>query len=128
MKLEKTRHPETEREAAITTPIFSEPLHVGRPNIGGREKFLDLVGQMFDRRWLSNNGPLVVDFERRVAAYLGVRHCVAMCNGTIALDLAVRGLGLTGEAIVPSMTFIASAHSLQWHGVTPVFCDIDPLT
>lgn len=107
---------------------FAETIHVGRPNIGDRDAFLKLVGEMFDRRWLSNNGPLVQQFERRVADYLGVRHCVAMCNGTIALEIAIRALGLEGEVIVPSYTFIATAHALHWQGITPVFADIDPET
>lgn len=110
------------------TPAFAEPLHVGRPNIGDRAVFLKLVEEMLDRRWLSNNGPLVLDFERRVAQYLGVKHCIAMCNGTIALEIAIRALGLTGEVIIPSYTFIATAHALHWQGITPVFADIDPVT
>jgi dTDP-4-amino-4,6-dideoxygalactose transaminase len=109
-------------------PAFDEPLHVGRPNIGDREKFFKLTSEMFDRRWLSNNGPLAVQFEGRVADYLGVKHCIAMCNGTIALEIAIRALGLTGEVIVPSYTFIATAHALHWQGITPVFADIDPAT
>ncbi len=109
-------------------PAFEEPLHVGRPNIGSRDTFLKLAGEMFDRRWLSNNGPLVQTFEQRIANYLGVKHCVAMCNGTIALEIAIRALGLTGEVIVPSYTFIATAHALHWQGLTPVFADIDPGT
>jgi len=110
------------------TEKFSEIIHVGRPNIGDREAFLQLVGEMFDRRWLSNNGPLVQRFEQRIAEYLGVRHCVAMCNGTVALEIAIRALGLTGEVIVPSYTFVATAHALHWQGITPVFADIDPAT
>ena len=49
-----------------------------------------------------------------------------MCNGTVALEIAIRALGLTGEVIVPSFTFIATAHALQWQEITPVFCDINP--
>ncbi|HEV2681311.1 MAG TPA: DegT/DnrJ/EryC1/StrS family aminotransferase [Rhodanobacter sp.] len=109
-------------------PAFDEPLHVGRPNVGSRETFMRLAGEMFDRQWLSNNGPLVQEFEQRVATYLGVKHCVAMCNGTIALEIAIRALGLTGEVIVPSWTFVATAHALYWQGITPVFADIDPAT
>lgn len=109
-------------------PAFSEPLHVGRPNVGNRDEFMRLAGEMFDRRWLSNNGPLVQEFERRVEEYLGIRNCVAMCNGTIALEIAIRALGLEGEVIVPSYTFIATAHALHWQGITPVFADIDPAT
>ncbi|MGJ0484861.1 MAG: DegT/DnrJ/EryC1/StrS family aminotransferase [Methylomicrobium sp.] len=109
-------------------PAFAEPLHVGRPNIGSRESFLHYAKAIFDRRWLSNNGPLVQEFERQVAEYHNVKHCVAMCNGTIALEIAIRALGLTGEVIVPSYTFIATAHALQWQEITPVFADIDEHT
>ncbi len=118
------------RDLAINgaPPAFAEPLHVGRPNIGDKQKFLEQVGAMLDRGWLTNNGPLVQELERRIAEYLGVRHCVAMCNGTIALEIAIRALGLTGEVIVPSYTFIATAHALYWQGITPVFADIDPQT
>jgi dTDP-4-amino-4,6-dideoxygalactose transaminase len=120
----------TQADLAINgaEPAFAEPLHVGRPNIGNREEFLRLAGRMFDRGWLTNNGPLVQEFEHRIAEYLGVRHCVAMCNGTIALEIAIRALGMEGEVIVPSWTFIATAHALFWQGITPVFADIDPAT
>jgi len=63
-----------------------------------------------------------------VAALVGVRHCIAMCNATVGLEIAIRAAGLRGEVIVPSYTFIATAHALQWQGITPVFCDIDPAT
>lgn len=109
-------------------PAFAEPLHVGRPNIGDKQKFMSMMDDMFERRWLSNNGPFVQEFERRLAEYLGVEHVVAMCNGTVALEIAVRAVGLTGEVIVPSYTFVATAHAASWQGITPVFADIDPVT
>jgi dTDP-4-amino-4,6-dideoxygalactose transaminase len=109
-------------------PMFAEPLHVGRPNIGNRDRFLRRANEILDRGWLSNNGPVVQEFERKVADYLGVTHCVAMCNGTIALEIATRALDLKGEVIVPSYTFIATAHALQWQEITPIFADIDPST
>lgn len=109
-------------------PAFAEPLHVGRPNIGNKQTLLAYAADMIDRAWLTNNGPLVQAFEEKVKQFLGVKHCVAMCNGTIALEIAIRALGLTGEVIVPSYTFIATAHALQWQGITPVFADIDPNT
>lgn len=108
--------------------IFPVPLHVGRPNIGNREAFLAYVGQILDNQWLTNNGPMVQRLEERIAKQLGVKHCVAMCNGTIALEIAIRALGLSGEVIVPSWTFVATAHALYWQGITPVFADIDPAT
>lgn len=109
-------------------PAFDEPLHVGRPNIGSRENFLNYVDDIFDRRLLSNNGPLVLEFERKIADIHKVKHCIAMCNGTVALEIALRALVMDGEVIVPSYTFIATAHALSWHGITPVFADIDPET
>jgi dTDP-4-amino-4,6-dideoxygalactose transaminase len=107
---------------------FREPLHVGTPNIGDRKRFLARVGEILDRRWLTNHGRCVQEFEQRVADLLGVKHCLAICNGTIALEIAVRALGLSGEVIVPSMTFIATAHALRLNGVKPVFCDVSPDT
>lgn len=109
-------------------PAFAEKVHVGRPNIGNRERLLQRIADMLDRNWLTNNGPYVQEFEKTLAEFVGVGHCVAMCNGTVALEIAIRALGLTGEVIVPSFTFIATAHALQWQEITPVFCDIDPRT
>lgn len=111
-----------------TETAFPEPLHVGRPNIGDKAEFLRLVEGALDRRWLTNDGPLVREFEARIAAYTGAKHCVAMVNGTIALEIAIRALGMTGEVIVPSFTFIATPHSLRWQGIAPVFADIDAET
>ncbi|HVB85411.1 MAG TPA: aminotransferase class I/II-fold pyridoxal phosphate-dependent enzyme [Candidatus Dormibacteraeota bacterium] len=109
-------------------PAFAEKLHVGRPNLGNRERLMQRISDMLDRNWLTNDGPYVREFEKRLAEFTGVRHCVAMCNATISLEIAIRALGLTGEVIVPSFTFIATAHALQWQEITPVFCDIDPRT
>jgi dTDP-4-amino-4,6-dideoxygalactose transaminase len=103
-------------------------LHVGRPNIGDRESFLARVNDILDRRWLSNNGPVVQEFEKRIAETLGVKHALAMCNATAAIEIACRALGLKGEVILPSYTFVATAHALQWQEITPVFCDMDPTT
>jgi dTDP-4-amino-4,6-dideoxygalactose transaminase len=103
-------------------------LHVGRPNIGSKEDFLKRVEGILDRRWLSNDGPMVREFEARVAELLGVRHVVAVCNATVGIELASRAIGLSGEVILPSYTFIATAHALQWQGIKPVFADMDPTT
>src|SRR5262245_16408181 len=102
--------------------------HVGCPNIGDRAKLFARFQEALDRRWLTNDGPLVKDFEYRICQYLGVKHCVAMCNATIALEIAIRALGMSGEVIVPAFPFVATAHALQWQQITPVFCDIDPAT
>ena len=118
------------RDLAINgaAPAFEHPLHVGRPNIGNREAFLEYAKEIYDRCWLTNNGPMVQKFELLVAESHNVSHCVAMCNGTVALEIAIRALGLEGEVIIPSYTFIATAHALHWQAITPVFADIDPVT
>ncbi|MBC7979551.1 MAG: DegT/DnrJ/EryC1/StrS family aminotransferase, partial [Armatimonadetes bacterium] len=109
-------------------PEFDTPLHVGRPNIANREKFMERVAGILDRRWLSNNGPVVQEFEAGIASYLGVKHCICVCNATIGLEIAIRAAGLTGEVIVPSYTFVATAHALQWQEITPVFADMKAST
>src|SRR5258707_8531664 len=109
-------------------PAFAEKVHVGRPNVGNRERLLGRINDMLNRNWLTNDGPYVQQFEKQIAEFVGARHCVAMCNGTVALEIAIRALGLAGEVIVPSFTFVATAHALQWQEITPVFCDIDART
>jgi dTDP-4-amino-4,6-dideoxygalactose transaminase len=109
-------------------PAFEESLHVGRPNVGDRQRLLARLNDSLDRRWLTNNGPYVQEFERRLAETVGVKHCIAVCNATVALEIVIMALGLTGEVVVPAFTFIATAHALQWQGIKPVFCDVDPRT
>jgi dTDP-4-amino-4,6-dideoxygalactose transaminase len=104
----------------------NEPLYVGTPNVGNREALLVRINDMLDRRWLSNNGPLVQEFEKKICDLLGVKHAVAMCNATVALEIASKALDLKGEVILPSYTFIATAHALQWQDITPVFADMEP--
>jgi dTDP-4-amino-4,6-dideoxygalactose transaminase len=108
------------------TPTFKESLHVGRPNIGDRARLMERINDILDRRWFTNNGPYVQEFEQRLSELCGVKHCVAMTNGTIAQEIAVRAAGIQGEVILPSFTFIATAHALQWQEITPVFCDVAP--
>ncbi len=107
---------------------MNDKLYVGRPNIGNRERFLQRVKDMLDRRWLSNDGPLLKEFEQRIADITGTKHAVAVCNATAGIELASRALELKGEVIMPSYTFVATAHALQWQGITPVFADMHPAT
>jgi len=107
---------------------FRQPLHVGTPNIGSPERFFDRARDILERKVLTNFGFYVREFERALGDYLGVKHCITVCNATVALEITARALELRGEVIVPSMTFVATAHALQWQEITPVFCDIDPST
>ena len=107
---------------------FDKIHHVGAPNIGDRDRLIERINDLLDRRWLTNDGPYVQEFEKRIAQIAGVKHCIALCSATLALELTIRALEITGEVIVPSMTFIATAHALQWQQITPVFCDVDEET
>lgn len=107
------------------TPLFGEALHVGRPNVGAKDAFLSRVSAALDSRWLTNDGPLVREFEERVAGLTGVAHCVATCNATLGLQILGQACGLSGEVIMPAFTFVATAHAFAWLGLTPVFADVD---
>ncbi|MBK8102681.1 MAG: DegT/DnrJ/EryC1/StrS family aminotransferase [Cellvibrionales bacterium] len=109
-------------------PRFTQPLHVGRPNRPDKAVFMQHADDIWESAWLTNNGPKVQAFEAALCQILGVKHAIPVCNATIGLQIAIRALGMRGEVIVPSFTFIATAHSLEWQGITPVFCDVDPVT
>lgn len=115
--------------ATLREPLtFDQPAVVGRPWLPDRERVLTLIGEVLDSGQLSNGGPYVAELEHRVAELHDVRHCVATCNGTLALELALRAAQLTGEVVVPSFTFIATAHAVSRAGLVPVFADVDPVT
>lgn len=118
------------RQLAIAgkKPLFKSPLHVGCPNIGDRQHLMSRINRILDQRILTNGGPMVTTFEEKIAEFTGVKHCISTCNGTMALELAIRAVGMSGEVIIPSMTFVATAHALQWQHITPVFCDVDQIT
>lgn len=86
------------------------------------------VEQIFNRCWLTNHGPLVNELESRLAAYLGLKHLLFVSNGTIALQLAIKALRLTGEVITTPFSYVATVSCLAWEGLTPVMADIDPET
>ncbi len=103
-------------------------LYVNSPNIGNVEHFKAGIDNIFKWKQLTNDGEMVKNFEFRIESLLNVNHCIATCNGTMALQLAIKALGLTGEVIVPSFTFIATVSALKWQGIKPVFCDIEKRT
>ena len=108
----------------MPSPRFAAPLHVGRPNVGDRQEFHRLIDEILDRNWLTNAGPVVHEFERTLQDYLGVRNCIATCNGTVALEIAIQALDLAGDVILPAYTFAATAHAVRRVGATPIFADI----
>jgi dTDP-4-amino-4,6-dideoxygalactose transaminase len=106
--------------------LFAEDVFVTRPVMPEPEDFARLTAGLFESHWLTNAGPLVLEFERRLALRLGVPSCTTFCNGTSALLTALRALDLRGEVITTPFTFSATPHCIEWNGLTPVFCDIDP--
>lgn len=104
--------------------MFEKTFHVGRPNIPDKGKILSRFSKVIDNEWLTNNGPMVQELENKIQQYLRVKHCICVCNATIGLELLQRALDLKGEVIIPSFTFIATANSLRWQKIRPVFCDI----
>ena len=109
----------------IRHPSKRGPLYVGRPNIGNRKIFDELVDGIFERKWFTNSGEIVREFERKLANHLQVKHCIPVCNATVGLQLACHALELTGEVILPAFTFVASAHAVSWSNLKPVFADVD---
>ena len=90
-------------------PYFPDPLHVGCPNLGDRQRLLARLEDILDRRWLSNQGPYARALEERLAELLGVKHCIVVCNATVGLQIVAQSLGLRGEVVLPSFTFPATA-------------------
>lgn len=107
---------------------FKRVLHVGAPNIGDRELFDRLVDGIFERRWFTNSGQVEKELEAKLCEFLNVKHCIAVCNATVGLQLACHALSLTGEVIVPAFTFVATPHAVEWEGLKPVFADVDSET
>ncbi|MBE0508064.1 MAG: DegT/DnrJ/EryC1/StrS family aminotransferase [Marinospirillum sp.] len=108
---------------------------VTKPYLPSREKLDQYIDGIYERNWLTNNGPLVQELTQRLEGYLGVENLLLVTNGTLALQIAYKVLGITepvkqasAEAITTPFTFIATASSLKWEGVQPVFADIDPNT
>lgn len=109
-------------------PKFADVQHVGRPNLANRERLMERIHDVLERRWLSNDGKYLQEFERRLAELSQTRHAIVYSNATVAIEWMVRALGLTGEIIVPAFTFVASAHAVIPAGCVPVLADVDPET
>lgn len=105
-------------------PLFKERLYVGRPNICNRDALFRRLNEATDRLWLTNDGPLLLEMEAKFAEFLQVKHCIAVANATLGLQLLAHALGLKGEVIMPSFTFIGTARAMEWQGLKPRFVDV----
>lgn len=107
---------------------FTEPIYVTRPLLPCLDVLTSRLQDVWKSRWLTNNGPQHQELEERLRRFLRLNHFSLFNNGTIALITAVQSLGLSGEVITTPFTFPATPHVLTWNNITPVFCDIDPVT
>ena len=98
---------------------------VTKPFLPDLEEYIEYVKGIWKRNWLTNNGPLVNEFELQLKDYLGLEHLLYVTNGTLAIQIAIKALGLTGEIITTPFSYVATTSSIFWEGCTPVFVDID---
>jgi dTDP-4-amino-4,6-dideoxygalactose transaminase len=103
-------------------------IYVTQPLVPPLEEFLPYLEQIWESKWLTNGGPYHQELEVSLAKHLGVEHLALFTNGTIALVTALQALRITGEVITTPFSFVATAHSLLWNGIKPVFIDIHPET
>ena len=108
--------------------MSDKPIFVTQPDLPPLEEFIPYLEQIWENKRLTNNGPFHQQLEKALCEYLGVEHLALFVNGTIALVTALQALRITGEVITTPYSFVATAHSLLWNGIKPVFVDIDPAT
>ena len=101
-------------------------LFVTQPDLPPLEEFIPYLEEIWASRRLTNSGPFHHRLEQELAVHLGVDHVALFANGTIALVTALQTLRITGEVITTPYSFVATAHSLLWNGIKPIFVDIDP--
>lgn len=103
-------------------------IYVTRPLMPPLKEFIPYLEEIWESRWLTNSGPFHEKLESALASYLGVNHLALFANGTLALVTALQSLRITGEVITTPYSFVATAHSIVWNSISPVFVDIDPVT
>ena len=103
-------------------------INVTKPFLPPAEEYKKYIDDIWQRNWLTNNGPLVNELELQLKDYLGLQHMLFLGNGTIALQIAIKALKLKGEIITTPFSYVATTSSIVWEGCTPVFVDIDPLS
>jgi dTDP-4-amino-4,6-dideoxygalactose transaminase len=107
---------------------WNDPIYVTQPSLPPLEEFVPYLEKIWENKILTNGGPFHQELEQALCEYLGVNHLALFANGTIALVTALQALRVAGEVITTPYSFVATAHSLLWNGIRPVFIDIDPIT
>lgn len=101
---------------------------VTKPFLPPQKEYVQILDGIWERNWLTNNGPLVNELELKLKEYLDVKHLLFLTNGTIAIQIAIKALELKGEIITTPFSYVATTSSIVWEGCKPVFVDIDPNT
>src|SRR5882672_3861960 len=108
--------------------MTGKPIYVTQPQLPMLEEFIPYLENIWESKILTNNGPYHQQLERALCDYLGVKHIALFTNGTVALVTALQTLRVKGEVITTPYSFVATAHSLLWNAIEPVFVDVDPNT
>jgi len=98
---------------------------VTKPHLPEIGRYIRYIERCYENNQLTNNGPLAQELKARLEEYLGVQNLLLVANGTLALQIAYKALGVSGKAITTPFTFVATSSSLQWEGIEPVYADID---
>ena len=106
--------------------ISFDKITVTSPLLPNLDEFNEMLKQIWDSKWVTNNGRFHQQFEEALSEYLGVPYISIFTNGTLPLITALQALHITGEVITTPYSFVATTHSLWWNGIKPVFVDIDP--
>lgn len=107
---------------------LEKPVYVTQPSLPSLDEYIDYLKEIWDSKWLTNNGIFHQQFEKELADFLGVKHISLFSNGTLALISALQVLNISGEVITTPYSFVATTHALWWNKIKPVFVDIDPFT
>lgn len=105
---------------------FEKPIYVTQPYLPSIEHFCAGLKEIWESRWLTNNGPVVRRFAEKLANYFKTENLSLFNNGTLALQIALQGMDISGEVITTPFTFVATTHALYWNKIRPVFVDIEP--
>jgi dTDP-4-amino-4,6-dideoxygalactose transaminase len=103
-------------------------IRISHPHLPDRRRLDKYLDRIFSSRWLTNSGPLVQELEERLSGYLNVPNLLLVANGTLALQVAYRVLEVTTAALTTPFSFVATASSLAWERIDPLFVDIDAAT
>ena len=103
-------------------------INVTKTYLPDKERYKRYIDKIYKNGWVTNNGPMVKLLEKRLAEYLGVKNIVLVSNGTIALEIAYRTLGIEKDVITTPFSFVATTSSLVTNGLKPIFADIDSQT